>query len=156
MFAALIVVRLREAAAEAGVSNVTSWKSPDDVPAVETPLAKAAEKVLASMQAVLGKTYEAYREAVPKIEAESERAGRGESEDALKGEETKKHLKKTKAAEVRVVRNVQDLINPPDVDKYRAQSLEVEFEEAPSPQPDAHGLVHLGGKTADGAVQISQ
>jgi pyridoxine kinase len=152
MFAALVVVRLREAATEAGVTRTASWRSPDDVPAVETPLAKATEKVLASMQAVLGKTYEAYKEAVPQIEVASEKAGCGESEDAIKIEEMKKHLKKMKAAEVRVVRNVQDLVSPPELEKYKAQPLEVEFQRAPSPQPDVHGVVHLGGKTGDGAV----
>jgi pyridoxine kinase len=152
MFAALIVVRLREAAAATGLLNTASWRSPDNVPAVETPLARAAEKVLASMQAVLGKTYEAYKEEIPKIEAASDRAGCGEGEDAIQAEEKKKHLKKTKAAEVRVVRNVQDLLNPPDVDRYKAQALDVEYKKAPYQQSDDLGVVNLGGKSGAGLV----
>lgn len=152
MFAALMVVRLREAAAAAGVLNIASWRSPDDVPAAETPLAQAAAKVLASMQAVLGKTYEVYKVEVPKIDAALDRAGRGESGDAVKEQEMKRHLRKTKAAEINVVRNVRDLLDPPEVEKYTARALNVEFKRPPSQGPDEVGVLHLGGKTGDGAI----
>ncbi|KKK24279.1 pyridoxine kinase [Aspergillus rambellii] len=62
MFAALTVARLREAvftAADPDLKNRKSWVSGDEVPATELPLAKAAEKVLASMHDVLEKTMEA-------------------------------------------------------------------------------------------------
>ncbi|KIW07982.1 pyridoxal kinase [Verruconis gallopava] len=127
MFAALMVVRLREAAAAAGLLNTSSWRSPDDVPATETPLAKAATKVLASMQSILGKTYQYYKTEVSEINTRCERAGKCECEDATKAEEMRMHLKKTKAAEVRVVRNAKDLIEPSDLDKYAAKAVEVEF-----------------------------
>lgn len=153
MFAALTVVRLREAAGEAGVADKASWRSSDDVPAEETPLAKSTQKVLASMQAVLGKTYEVYKEALPKIEAEAERAGRGESEEAVKQEEMKMHLKKTKAAEVNVVRNVEFLKNPPEMEKYKARALTVDFIKEDSRQLNELGLINLGGKSGAGATQ---
>jgi pyridoxine kinase len=125
MFAALTVVRLREAASEAGLLDTKSWQSPEDVAAADTPLAQAAAKVLASMQAVLAKTYEVYKAEASKIDAELERAGRGESEEANKEQDMKRHLKKTKAAEVNVVRNVKDLLDPPEVEKYKARALEI-------------------------------
>lgn len=114
MFAALTVVRLREAVTDAGLGSVTSWQSLDDVDAVELPLAKAAEKVLASMHAVLQATKQARDEAV-------ERAGRssGQSE----GNEKDLHLLQTKAAEVRLVRNMPDLRRPRV--QYRAKPLDV-------------------------------
>ena len=123
MFAALTVARLREAANEAGVHKTASWRSSDEIPATETPLAKATQKVVASMQAVLGKTYEAYKELVPAIEAQEERAGCGTGEEAVVSEKLKTHLKKTKAAEVRIVKNVRDLIDPPDGDSYSAKAV---------------------------------
>ena len=152
MFAALMVVRLREAAAAANLLDKASWRCSDEVPAEETPLALAAEKVLASMQAVLGKTYEVYKKEIPKIDKAPERAGRGESEEARKEEEMKRHLRKTKAAEVNVVRNVRDLLEPPEVEKYKARALNIEFSRPPSRGPDEVGVVHLGGKSGDGAI----
>ena len=111
MFAALTVVRLREAVTHAGLGNVKSWRSPDEVRAVDLPLAKAAEKVLASMHAVLVKTKKARDEALEGMEGESEKV---------------MHLRKTKAAEVRLVRNLDDLRDP-EVE-FRAQGLEWEGE----------------------------
>ena len=131
MFAALMAVRLREAANAAGCLHVGSWRCPDDVTAEQTPLAMAAAQVLASMQSVLSKTYEVYKAAVPKIEAQLERAGRGESKEAMRAQEKKRHLLKTKAAEVDVVRNVKDLLEPPSVETNRARALEVEFSKTP-------------------------
>jgi pyridoxine kinase len=87
------------------------------------------------MQAVLSKTYNVYKAEIPKIEAALERAGRGESEDAIKNEEMKRHLQKTKAAEVNVVRNVKDLLEPPEVEKYKARALDVDYSRPPSRGP---------------------
>jgi pyridoxine kinase len=156
MFAALTVARLREAVFAARLQNTARWISPDDVPATETPLAKAAGKVLASMQAVLGKTYEAYKKAVIEIDAMEEKAGCGTGEDAVKNSETKTRLRKTKAAEVRVVRNVGDLIEPPDQEHYRPQAIDVDFvKDEADLKPDELGVVNLGlgtGRDVEGAV----
>ncbi|KAI9878126.1 MAG: putative pyridoxal kinase [Pleopsidium flavum] len=116
MFAALAVVRLREAVTDANLNNTTSWLSPDDVNAVDLPLAKAAEKVLASMHAVLEKTKKARDEALKAMEG---LVGTLEKE---KGSENRMHLLKTKAAEVRLVRNMEDLRQPKV--QYHAQPLE--------------------------------
>ena len=106
MFAALTVVRLREAVNAAKLGNTRSWISPDDVGASDLPLAKATEKVLASMHAVLKKTKTARDEA---LESMSGPLGTLERE---KDSEKRLHLRTTKAAEVRVVRNVADLKEP--------------------------------------------
>ena len=113
MFAALAVVRLREAARAAGVAAAPAWVSPDAVPARELPLAAALEKVLASMHLVLEKTRaarDAELEGVWRTAAEEQ----GLSEQEL-------HLRRTKASELRLVRNATDLKDPVVV--YRAEAL---------------------------------
>jgi len=112
MFAALTVVRLREAVMKARLGGVASWVSPDEVRAVELPLARAAEMVLASMHAVLVKTKAARDEALVGVEE-----GEGMGEKVM-------HLRRTKAAEVRLVRNLGDLREPRV--EFRAEGLEWE------------------------------
>jgi pyridoxine kinase len=114
MFAALTVVRLREATTSAGLHTVTSWLSPDDVEPVDLPLAKASEKVLGSMHAILQKTKKARDEALADMEPLALEKG-GKDEKRLS-------LLMTKAAEVRVVRNLGDLIYPESI--FRAQAFE--------------------------------
>jgi len=121
MFAALAAFRLREAAAAAGVADAPRWVSADAVPAADLPLARAAARVLAAMQAVLGKTFDAYAAALPRVEAEAraaEKSGGAVPPDALR------QAAVAKAAEVRVVRNVRDLVEPPDLEKYVVRPLE--------------------------------
>ncbi|KAL9605463.1 MAG: hypothetical protein Q9179_001337 [Wetmoreana sp. 5 TL-2023] len=113
MFAALIVVRLREAASREGLLATNSWRSPDEVSAAELPLAKATEKVSGIMHTVLEKT-KAARDA----ELEKMSGPQGASE---KDSEKRLHLRKTKAAEVRLVRNLEDLRKPDT--RFRAQAL---------------------------------
>ncbi|KAL9601119.1 MAG: hypothetical protein Q9219_002718 [cf. Caloplaca sp. 3 TL-2023] len=113
MFAALIVGRLREAASQQGLIGKTSWRSPDDVDALDLPLARATEKVLGSMHTVLGKT-----KAARDVEVEKMSGPQGALE---KDSEKRLHLRKTKAAEVRLVQNLPDLIKP-EVN-FRAQAL---------------------------------
>lgn len=106
MFAALTVVRLREAVTEANLSGTKSWVSSNDVKATDLPLAKAAEKVLGSMYAILVKTKEA---------RDQELEGMGGSLGVMEKEkdsEKRLGLRRTKAAEVRVVRCLEDLRSP--------------------------------------------
>jgi len=113
MFAALTLVRFREAVYNTeGLSTTAAWVSGDEVQATELPLAKAAEKVLASMQEVLTRTKLRRDEEIAKYRAELEASGAEE-------DEKKFHLIKTKAAEVRLVRNLECLKNP--VIHYRAE-----------------------------------
>ena len=114
MLAGLMLVRLREAVlASPGVSTTKGWVSLDDVEATQLPLAKAAEKVIASIQAVLTKT-KAVRDAELKgMEGALEKDG---------GSEKRMHLRMTKAAEVRLVRNVEDLKRPEK--RYFAEAIE--------------------------------
>lgn len=117
MFAALMVSRLREAAREAGVLGREHWTSDDGVRATELPLARAAERVLASMHAVLRDTAREYDKVAQGLEGQA-----GVEED-------QRHLRLTRAAEVRVVRNVECLRHPPDVDDFKAMPVLVGGEE---------------------------
>ena len=103
MFAALTIVRLRQAVANESLARSKSWISPDDIEAVQLPLAKATEQVLGSMQSVLEKTKQARDDTLQSMEGP---LGAMEKE---KGSEKLVHLRRTKAAEVRVVRNLADL-----------------------------------------------
>ncbi|GAM85960.1 hypothetical protein ANO11243_039700 [Dothideomycetidae sp. 11243] len=114
MFAALMVARLREACSKADLLGTASWQSPDEVSPAKLPLAIAAGKVLASMHAVLEKTMAAREHMVKEIESEVHGMDEGKKTH---------HLRLTKAAEVRVVRNVQDLIDPPGKERFRARAL---------------------------------
>ncbi|KAL1988104.1 hypothetical protein VTN96DRAFT_1135 [Rasamsonia emersonii] len=126
MFAALTVARLREAVfaadADPALRNTRSWVSPDDVPATELPLAKATEKVLASMHSVLEKTLEARN---AELAAAAAAAATTET-DSTSAEERQKreHLRRTKASEVRLIRNV-DLLRKPVVE-FRVQEWRVD------------------------------
>lgn len=121
MFAALTVARLREATTAAGLHTTQSWLSPDEVVALDLPLAKAAEKVVGSMHSILLKTKTARDEALAKEQSPGE-AGAGMGE---KGEEKERErrleLRMTQAAEVRIVRNLEDL-RYPDV-AWRAEAF---------------------------------
>ncbi len=109
MFAALILVRLREAVYNIeGLRTTKSWVSGDEVEATELPLARACEKVLASMHEVLTRT-KVRRDA----ELEKYKGVNWE------GDEKKKRLVESKAAEVRLVRNL-DCLRHPDV-KFKAE-----------------------------------
>lgn len=119
MFAACLVARLRQAAKQANLLDRHSWRSADDVAGPDLPLATATEKVLASMHAILRDTAAHYTIAAEKIE------------DAMKSvsevdRESQKHLRLTRAAEVRVVRNARLLRDPPDMDHFKAQAVEFE------------------------------
>ncbi|KAF2863371.1 Ribokinase-like protein [Piedraia hortae CBS 480.64] len=109
MFASLMVGRLRQAANEAKLLDKPHWKSPDEVDAVHQPLAKAAEKVLASMHAVLLDTTKHYEAAWRETLDESEQ---------------ERHVRLTRAAEVRLVRNSKLLVSPPMVPGLVAQPLD--------------------------------
>ncbi|KAK3648816.1 putative pyridoxal kinase [Elasticomyces elasticus] len=127
MFASLMVARLRQAAEEADLLDKASWRSPDDVTASDLPLAKAAEMVLASMHATLKDTaahYEAAGKELQKKQQSELNEGKGDEASEEKG--TQRHLALTRAAEVRVVRNVQALVSPPDLEDFKAQALDVD------------------------------
>lgn len=107
MFAALTVARLREAVDAAGpdLRNTASWVSPDDVVPSNLPLAQATIKVLSSMHSILERTMEA---------RDAELAAASSQNGGLTPEEQEKqdYLRRTKAAEVRLVRNARFLRDP--------------------------------------------
>jgi pyridoxine kinase len=105
MFAALLLVRLREAVFNTpGLSETDAWKSENDVKATELPLARAAEKVLASMHAVLTKTKESRDQ---ELELYKKKVTGTDTPDGKKMK-----LVTSKATEVRLVRNLRSLKNP--------------------------------------------
>jgi pyridoxine kinase len=106
MFAALMVVRMREAVFRVpGLVGRDSWVSEDGVAPLELPLARAAEKVLASMHEVLEKTCRAMTAEMAGAEASAAREA---------GDQTRLHLLQSRAAELRLVRNL-DSLRFPDV-----------------------------------------
>ncbi|TFA98558.1 hypothetical protein CCMA1212_009757 [Trichoderma ghanense] len=106
MFGALITSRVREAVeAVPGLRSRESWLSEDGVAATELPLARAAEKVLASMHEVLAKT----RDAMPAV---MERTWASLGGEADRGDEKKAHYVKSKAAELQLVTNLDSLRSP--------------------------------------------
>ncbi|KAK3694723.1 Ribokinase-like protein [Podospora appendiculata] len=120
MFAALMVVRMREAVWKtAGLMSTASWQSDDGVDALDLPLAKAAEKVLASMHEVLAKTSEAMDAKMKRVPAEVLRGG-GAGHEA---EDKTLHLLKSKAAELRLVRHVDSLRFPKI--EFRASRMDI-------------------------------
>lgn len=124
MFAALMVVRLREACLQAGTTNRRSWTSPDLVNATELPLAKATEKVLASLQMVLEKTLAARDAEISSISIHGTEMSSSTGVDmGVNGGSMRRHLAETKAAEVRLVRNVKDLWQPEA--RYQAVQLDI-------------------------------
>jgi pyridoxine kinase len=105
MFAALTVVRMREAVYHvAALKGVPSWVSDDSVGPLDLPLARAAEKVVASMHEVLSKTQHGLKAEVAKVEARVD-AGTDEGRKEL-------HLARSKAAELKLVRNLSCLRTP--------------------------------------------
>ena len=115
MFAALMLVRLREAVFETeGLANKDAWVSEDDVDATDLPLARATEKVLASMHDVLTKTKEKRDEEIEKYNTRVQ--GRGEDDDKKRF-----RLVQSKAAEVRLIRNLDALKTP--MVKFRAEGV---------------------------------
>lgn len=116
MFAALTVVRFRESIAETELDTKKSWVSPDEIEATGLPLAKAVEKVLGSMHAVLTKT---------KLARDQELEGMGGPLGPLGKEkdcEKQLALRRTKAAEVKIVRCLADL-REPDIE-WKAVTLD--------------------------------
>ena len=152
MFAALMVARLRQAASEAGLLATQHWRSPDDVTPTELPLAQAAEKVLASMHSVLRDTAAQYDAAARQWKEDQERnltQGQGPEKDAEL--DTQRHLRLTKAAEVRVVRNAKALREPPVLEDFRAKPVIVEEDvEGHVNKADELGVVKVA--SGEGAV----
>ncbi|ELR08210.1 pyridoxal kinase, variant [Pseudogymnoascus destructans 20631-21] len=120
MLAALMVVRLREAVcAVEGLGQKESWVSGDEVSEIELPLARAVERALASMQEVLARSLVKRDEEIAAWEAKHAVSGAGDGVDV----EKTRHLMRTKAAEVRLVRNLECLKHP-EV-KYQAEKIDI-------------------------------
>ncbi|KHN95356.1 pyridoxine kinase [Metarhizium album ARSEF 1941] len=105
MFGALITARMREAVQSVpGLVNRAGWLSDDTVSAAQLPLARAVEKVLASMHEVLTRT----RDAMPGI-IERTRARLMEEERVSgKGDQQIK----SKGSELQLVQNLECLRSP--------------------------------------------
>lgn len=165
MFAALTVPRLIEAVhasstAEVNLLNKPSWRSPDDVPANELPLAKACQKVLASMQAVLAKTTEACNEKMKTYDTRAGNEGRGSGQEADEESEKRRHLALMNASEVKVVRYVKELLDPPHLERFKPRRIDEGNnvpEDVGNKKPDELNVLHLGvGEDKEGAIQVMQ
>ncbi|GAB7364422.1 hypothetical protein MBLNU230_g4963t1 [Neophaeotheca triangularis] len=155
MLAALTVARFRQMVMKAGVLDKASWRSSDEVGATELPLAKATEMVLASMHAVLKDTAARYEEEVEQMSQERRRSGNeGIGEEAGEDNERQRHMRLTRAAEVRVVRNVRHLRDPPELEDFRAVPVEVEVEGDIAHEPDELGVIKAG-PGGEGAVHLA-
>jgi pyridoxine kinase len=161
MFAALTIPRLIEAVhatSTPDLASKSSWRSPDDVPAEDLPLAKACQKVLASMQSILGKTTKKCEEVMRAYDARVEKQGCGQGEEAKEEQERMRHWALMNASEVVVPRFIEDIIDPPDLEKFRPRGLEQGDnvpEEVGKNEADELGVLPVGlGKTNEGAIQI--
>ena len=106
VFGALVTARMREAVrAVPGLSDSPSWLSGGDVAAVDLPLARAVEKVLGSMHDVLTRTRDGMQAVVAKTNAQV-------LTDDERTQGTGAHQIKSKAAELRLVQNLECLQNP--------------------------------------------
>ncbi|OJJ86685.1 pyridoxal kinase [Aspergillus glaucus CBS 516.65] len=115
MFAALTVARLREAVFATGpdLRNIKSWVSPDEVAPTDLPLAKSTVKVLESMHSVLEKTLEARDAELRATTTTTTTTTTAETAGISEAEQRKQeNLRKSKAAEVRLVRNARFLREP--------------------------------------------
>ncbi|KAH7061647.1 Ribokinase-like protein [Paraphoma chrysanthemicola] len=160
MFAALTIPRLIEAVqAVPDLSSKPSWRSPDDVSPEDLPLAKAVQKVLASMQSILGQTTETCHEKMTAYDARAAKEGRT-GDEADEGTTKKRHLALMNASEVKVVRYVKELVNPPDLDKFEPRVVEEGGQvpkEVGERKPDELNVTHLGiGPEGRGAVQVEE
>lgn len=110
MLAALMLVFFRKAVCDtAGLSDTPHWCSDDKVKSTDLPLAKAAEKSLAGINDVLHATKLIYD-----VEMESyyQKVGGIEAAHANETSRAQHQLAKSKAAEVRLVRNIPRLKSP--------------------------------------------
>ncbi|KAF1969196.1 Ribokinase-like protein [Bimuria novae-zelandiae CBS 107.79] len=128
MFAALTIPRLIEAVHESSTPDVPlasnpSWRSPDDVPAEELPLAKACQKVLASMQNILNKTTVTCEEKMKAYDARAEKGDCGQGVEAEEERRMKRHLALMEASEVVVPRFIRELVDPEGVERFRARAV---------------------------------
>jgi pyridoxine kinase len=161
MFAALTVPRLIEAVQSTPeLSSKPSWRSPDGVPAEELPLAAAVQKVLASMQAILGKTTKVCQEKMKLYDVRVAKEGRGEGDEADEERHKKRHLALMNASEVKVVRYVKELLDPPDLERFKPTAIH-EGNEVPdhvgARQADELKVLHLGvGPKGEGAMQVQE
>jgi pyridoxine kinase len=94
------------------------------VAAADLPLAKACQKVLASMQATLAKTAEQCREKMEAYDARVEKEGCGFGDEAKAAKEHQRHLALMNASEVKVVRFVKELTHPPDLERFAPRAVE--------------------------------
>ena len=108
MFAALMVTRMREAIynspSEQGLCNRASWLSDDAISPLDLPLARATERVLASMHEVLDRTATGMKVVVERTKAAIAEADRTD--------EKMGNLLATKGAELRLVRHLDCLRTP--------------------------------------------
>jgi hypothetical protein len=161
MFAALTIPRLIEAVHSSSTPDLASkpsWRSPDEVKADELPLAKACQKVLASMQAILTATTENCAKEMEKYDARAKKEGHGQGDEDTQEREKRRHLALTNASEVKVPRFIKEINEPPHLDKFKPRAVEEAgnvSDEVGRMQPDELNVLHPGlGGTGEGSLQV--
>lgn len=102
LFAALTLARLHQQSSVSNLLDVKSWLPPDNIAALDLPLAKAVAAVLASVHSVIARTKNARD-----MELESLKKRLDDAED---GQAV--HVLTTKASELRLVQSHQELLSP--------------------------------------------
>jgi pyridoxine kinase len=154
MFAALTVPRLIEAVqATNELSLRPSWRSPDDVPAEELPLAKSCQKVLASMQAILAKTTHTCHDIMEAYDRRAEKDGCGQGDEVDEETKKKRHLALMNASEVKVVRHVKELVDPPYLERFKPRPVE---EGGHTPPKDEGAIRVVENKSSESIIKHSE
>ena len=76
------------------------------------------------MQSILNKTTAACQEKMKAYDARAEKEGCGQGKEAEEERTKKRHLALMEASEVVVPRFLRELVDPPDVERFRARTVE--------------------------------
>lgn len=112
------------------------------------------------MQAILGKTTETCQEKMKAYDARVAKEGRGEGDEADEETKKKRHLALMNASEVKVVRYVKELLEPPDLERFRPTAIQG-GDQVPDHvgkrEADELQVLHLGvGPKGEGAIQVQE
>jgi pyridoxine kinase len=93
-------------------------------------------------------------------DARAAKEGRGEGEEADEETIKRRHLALTNASEVKVVRYVKELLDPPDLERFKPRAIP-EGAQVPDhvgePKADELRVLHLGvGPEGLGAMQVEE
>jgi pyridoxine kinase len=108
------------------------------------------------MQAILAKTAEKCKAEMETYDRQAEKLGLGSGDEDKEYREKRRHLALMNASEVQVVRYVRDLLEPGDLERFRARKMEDVSVPGHVGEkvPGEFGVLRLGLGGAPGAVQV--